>query len=47
MASGVIGNISSNEVERNENDEKVKSDFDDAREQPSSLNPITITSNLS
>ena len=26
-----------------ENDEKVKSDFDDAREQPNSLNPIPIT----
>ena len=45
MASGEIENISSNQVEKNENDESVNVCFDDAREQPISIIPPSKFSN--
>ena len=44
MDGGTIMNENSTSDLYNENDEKVKSGFDDAREQPNSLNPTPITS---
>ena len=45
MDGGTIMNENSTSYLYIENDEKVKSGFDDAREQPNSLNPTPITSN--